>query len=328
MRRALELLARPHRLGGVDRQFGPYAVPAVLVLFFVTFSLVLPGTFFTFGNINAMITAQAVLLILALGLTVPLRVGAFDLSIANVANLSAAIVAVLTVQHGVNGPVAILLALAVAVGIGALNGFFIVVVGLDAFITTLGTMTLIGGLTYGVTGSETIAGLPAGVLAFARTDLFGLPLAAYYGWFLALLLWVIYEYTPFGRYLLFIGGNSDASRLVGLRVSAIRFASFVLSALFAGFAGVVLVGTIGAVDPSVGPQYLLPPFAAAFLGTAAIQLGRFNVIGTMVGLYLLIIGTTGLELMGVASWVSDAFNGAALVAAILFARLLQRRSRP
>jgi ribose transport system permease protein len=93
-----------------------------------------------------------------------------------------------------------------------------------------------------------------------------------------------------------------------------------------GFAGIVLVGILGAVDPSIGPQFLLPPYAAAFLSTTTIQLGRFNVVGTLVGLYLLAVGITGLQLFGVASWISDVFNGGALILAVGFARLARLRS--
>src|SRR5690606_22065045 len=117
-------------------------------------------------------------------------------------------------------------------------------------------------------------------------------------------LWYAYERTPLGRYMLFIGGNRSASELAGINVDRIRIGSFIASGLIAALIGVFLVGNLGAIDPSIGSQYLLAPFAAVFLGATAITVGRFNSFGTVVALYLLAVGFTGLQLMGAPSWVN------------------------
>jgi ribose transport system permease protein len=302
-----------------------YAVVLFFVVLVAGFSLDLPETFPTTGNLRSMVSSQSVLLILALAVTIPLRTGDFDLSIGAVTNFSAAVVGVLTVKHGVPLVPAMLIALAMGALIGAINGACIVWIGVDAFVTTLGTMTAILGLTYLITNSEVLGGLPHGLTSFSGTEIIGFPLAAYYGWALAVVMWWVYKYLPIGRYLLFVGGNREAARLAGLPVNRIRFGSFVASSLLSAFAGLTLAGTLGAVDPSVGAQFLLPPYAAAFLGTTTIQVGRFNVVGTVVGLYLLIVGITGLQLLGAQPWISNVFNGTALVAAIIFAKLAARR---
>jgi ribose transport system permease protein len=271
-----------------------------------------------------MLSSQSVLLILALAVTIPLRSGDFDLSIAATMNLAASIVAVLIFKHHFAMVPATLVALAVGAGIGVINGILIVGIGVNAFVATLGTMTAIGGLTYGVTNNAVISGLTGSILSFSRLDVLGLPVAVVYGWGLAIIVWYVFEYTPVGRYLLFVGGNREASRLTGLPVRRLRFLAFVFAGLLSAFAGVLLAGTLGAADPSAGPQYLLPPYAAAFLGTTTIQVGRFNVVGTVVALYLLVVGVTGLVLLGAASWISDVFNGTALVLAVVFARLVGR----
>jgi ribose transport system permease protein len=149
--------------------------------------------------------------------------------------------------------------------------------------------------------------------------LFGFPLEVWYGWALAALLLYVYEYTPAGRYHLFVGGNRDVAALSGVPVRLVRIVSFAISGLVSGFAGLVLAGSLGAVDPSVSPAYLLPPYAAAFLGTTTILVGRFNVIGTIVGLYLVVVGVTGLELEGAESWISNVFDGSILLVAVIFA---------
>jgi ribose transport system permease protein len=279
-----------------------FGVPAFAVAMFAVFSLLEPATFPTTGNVDSIVTSQAVPLILALAVTLPLRCGDFDLSVSATMALSAVTSGTLAVQNGISTPTAILIALGIGLTVGTVNGLLVVVVGLNGFIATLGTMTAIQGLCFAVTGS-------------------GIPLGALYGWILVLILWFVAEYLPFGRDQLFIGGNIEAAHLAGVRVRRVRFISYVLAGLLSGFAGIVLLGNIGSADPSVAPQFLLAPYAAAFLGSTCIQIGRFNVIGTLVGAYLVSIGIAGLELLGVESWIADVLNGAALVAAVTFARL-------
>ena len=299
---------------------------AVVAVMYVVLCILLPNTFATGGNFRAMLVSQAVLLFLALAVTLPLRIGDFDLSVAANMIFVACVVGVVTSELGWNFYVAILVGLSISALIGLLTAFVIVTIGVNAFIVTLGTMTALIGLSYAVTDSRVIFGMPEGLLSISRTVLWGLPAIVYLGWALALILWFVYEYTPFGRQLLFIGGNADSAKLSGVPVARDRYLAYIIAGLLSGVAGILLIGLQGAVDPSVAPQYLLAPYAAAFLGTTVIQPGRFNVVGTIVGLYLLVVGVTGLQLMGAETWVSQVFNGVALVVAVVFAQISQRRS--
>jgi ribose transport system permease protein len=311
-------------IGSAGRQLPNYALVVVFVLLAAGFSIGLPGTFATVANVRVMISSQAIELLLALGLLLPLRSGDFDLSIASVMVMSGAVATTLVTQHHTNALVASVAALVVSVAAGSLNGLLVVIVGMDAFIATLGTMTILTGLTYFITNNEVITGLSGGIATFANQPLFSLPLSAFYGWVIALVLLYIFDMTPLGRRLMFVGSNREVARLGGLNVKRLRFGAFVGSSLLCGFAGIILVGSLGALDPSVGPQYLLPPYAAAFLGATTIHIGRVNVLGTVVALYLLVVGITGLELLGAPSWVTDVFNGGALIGSVLFAILSGR----
>jgi ribose transport system permease protein len=233
---------------------------------------------------------------------------------------------VLTVRHGTPLGLAVLAGLGIGLGIGVINGILIVGLELNAFVATLGVMTVVEGLTFALTDTEVISGVPDKIQTVTQDHLFGLPLMVYYGWLIALILWYVYRYTPFGRHLLFVGGNPEASRLAGVPVNRTRFGAFFFAGILAAIAGVLLVGSLGAIDPTIAPQYLLQPYAAAFLGTAVIQLGRFNIVGTVVALYLLAVTVSGLQLLGAASWVSEVFNGGALLAAVLFARFTRAKS--
>ncbi|MBF4769761.1 hypothetical protein ISU10_18480 [Nocardioides agariphilus] len=123
---------------------------------------------------------------------------------------------------------------------------------------------------------------------------------------------------------MFIGGSRDSARLAGLDVDRLRIGGFVMCSLIAGATGILLAGNVGQLDPSIAGQFLLQPFAAVFLGATAITVGRFNALGTVIALYLLTIFVNGLQLLGAQPWVSDVFNGVALVMAVTFARLAAR----
>jgi ribose transport system permease protein len=302
-----------------------YALVLFLIAMLVAFSIGLSSTFLTPGNFATMIQSQAILLFLALAVTIPLRSGDFDLSVGQTMVISAILVSILTTQYKVPVPAAIVVSVLTGAVIGTINGFFVVVVRLNAFVATLGMMTLLEGIGYALTNYRVIFGLPDSLQWLSRNVIVGLPQSAYFGWVLLVVLWYIYEFTPVGRHLLAIGENAENARLSGIRVDGIRFGSFVAAAVISSIAGVLLAGELGAMDPTIGPQFLLTPYAAAFLGTTTIQIGRFNAWGTLIGLYLLVAGITGLELMGTPTWVSEVFNGVALLAAILFARLTRGR---
>src|SRR4029079_3186711 len=111
-----------------------------------------------------------------------------------------------------------------------------------------------------------------------------------------LLYW--FEFTPMGRRLLFVGRGRNVARLSGISVKRVRFGALVASGVFAAFAGIVYDGSLGGSNPTAGDAYLRPSFASAFLGATSIQPGRFNPWGTIIAVYFLGTGITGLQLMG------------------------------
>jgi ribose transport system permease protein len=300
-----------------------YGLVLALIVAFLAFSIALPSTFPTIGNVKAMIDSQSIILLLAIAVTLPLRSGDFDLSIAGLMTATSALVAQLT-THGTSLGVAIVVVLAVGLAVGLINGLLIVKLGVDSFVTTLGMMTALSGLAFAFTNNQVITNLPSDLLTLARQQILGFPIVVWIGWVLVVVAWYVYQRTPFGRYLLFIGGSRESARLAGLRVDILRISCFVTCSLIAAFTGVLLAGNVGQVDPSIASQFLLQPFAGVFLGATTITVGRVNSLGTLVALYLLVVGITGLQLYGAQPWVSDVFNGAALVLAVTFARLAAR----
>jgi ribose transport system permease protein len=304
-----------------------YAVVIVLVAMFAVFSVLLPDTFFTLGNFTTLANSQAVLLILSLALIFPLSVGEFDLSIASNLGFGGILTGYLNgVAHWPLLPV-IIFVLVVGAIVGAVNGFFVVNLGVNAFIVTLATGTVLTGLTIWVSGGQILSNISPALVNTITTTVGGLAVPVYIALAFVLLLWYLYEYTPLGRYLTFIGLGVEVARLAGLPVKSLRFGAFVAAGLMAAGCGILAVGLLGSADPSASAGYLLPAYAGAFLGTTAIKPGRFNAWGTVVALALLVVGVTGLQLLGAAGWVEQVFNGTALVIAVTFARLVSRQNR-
>jgi ribose transport system permease protein len=301
-----------------------YAVVITLLIFIVGFSLLLPRTFFTLGNFRTIVSSQAVLMILSLGLTMPLTTGEFDLSIGSILGCTAVLTAFFAGQLHFPLPAVILATVLVGVLAGALNAFFVVRIGVNAFIGTLGVSTMLTGVTLAVSDGQILNTVPQPLVDFVQHQIFGLAVPVYIGFALAIALWQLYEHTPVGRHLFFVGEGREAARLVGLQVDRLRMGAFVASGAISSVAGIFTAGQLGAADPSVGPNFLLPAYAAAFLGATTIKPGRFNAWGTVVALYLLVTGVTGLELLGTSSWVQEMFNGAALLIAVTFARFVAR----
>ena len=304
------------------------ALPVVWIVTIVVFTILKPDTFLTSDNMFVNIFGtQAVQVVLALALIVPLVAGEYDISVAANMTLSTMLVALLNVDHGVNIWLAILAALAAGVAIGIINGGLIVLLGIDSFIVTLGTSTFIAGVVLWISGSRTIGGISPDLVNHVIIDKFiGIPLAFWYALILAAIMLYVLEFTALGRRLLFVGRGRSVARLSGLHVGRLRWGAMIASGVLAAAAGVIYAGTTGSADPTSGLNFLLPAFSAAFLGATTIQPGRFNPFGAVVAVYFLATGITGLQQLGVDTFIQQLFYGGALVLAVALSQLARRRS--
>lgn len=306
--------------------FERWALVLVWVLVVGAFSVIEPSTYFTTSNFQTIFGSQAVLLMLSLGLLLPLTTGDFDLSIASNMALSSMLIAVLNVNDGVPIILALVCGVAASTALGMINGGLVVLIGIDSFIVTLGTGTVALGIVQWLSADSDISGIATVLTTWTVGNSFlGFDLIFFYGAAATLILFYVFEFTPLGRRLLFVGRGRSVSRLSGLRVNRIRWGSFAVCGMIAGVAGVMYAGSLGAADPSSAQSFLLPAFAACFLGATAIRPGRFNAIGTFVAVYFLVSGITGLQLLGVQNFVQQLFYGGALVAAVALSHLARRR---
>lgn len=303
-----------------------YGLLVAWLVVIVAFGLARPDTFLSWTNFSTIFGSQAILVVLTLGLIVPLTGGDYDLSIAGNLTLSAMTIAVLNVYYQVPIFIAVLAALGVGIIIGAVNAFIVLYFRINSLIVTLGMGTFIHGITLWISNSNTISGVDFAIAKWVIvTRLFGIPLAFYYAIAIALVIWYVFTFTAAGQRLLFVGRGREVARLSGIRVDRVRAWTFIVSGLLGAVAGVLSVGTLGATDPNSGLTYLLPAFAAAFLGATSVTPGRFNPIGSVLAVYFLVTGITGLSILGISTFVQELFYGGALVVAVILSQLVRGR---
>lgn len=316
---------RPEATSRAGR-LGDYGVVFFLVVLVVGFSIAQPARFPTLSNAQTMLSDMAIPAMLALAVTLPLSVGEFDLSVGATLGFNSILVAYLT-AHGTPVFFAVLAALVTGCLVGAVNALLVVGIGVNAFIATLGTATVLAGLNLLVSGGATIfQGIPNSLKNVAQTEVAGLTLPVFYCVGIALLLWYVLEHTPYGRYLRATGLGRDAARLSGVGTQRMLASSFIVAGALAGLCGMLQTARIGSATASTGPEFLLPAYAAAFLGSTTIKRGKFNVWGTVVGVLLLSVGITGLTFAGAPFWIPNVFNGTALVLAVSISVLVARRT--
>jgi ribose transport system permease protein len=292
----------------------------IFVVMFIVFSIWVPDTFLQWNTWKALIDSQAVTAILAVGLVIALSAGAFDLAIGTELGFGAIFVGWLLVDKGVGVVPAVILTLLAGAVIGLANGILITKVRIDSFIATLGMSSVLLALIAWVSSSQQIIGLGSSFEKLGTTEIFGLTLPVYLMIAVALVVWYLLERTPLGRRVYATGGNIEAARLAGVRVSAVVICSLVACATIAAFAGMLVSANLGTGDPTIGPAYLLPAFSSAFLGSTQFRGGRFNVWGTIVAVIVLATGVKGLQLAGAPIWIPDLFNGVALLLAVGLAK--------
>jgi ribose transport system permease protein len=306
---------------GLDRFSGLY----LWLVFIVVFSLWVPNLFLTWGTVHSVVDEQAITALMALAVMVPLAAGTYDLSVGATINFSAIVAVVLQDNYRWGVVPSIAVAIGSCALIGVINGFVVVRLHVNSFIATLAMASVIGAAQI-IVSQNGQPNPPTSTLWNDLTQLkvFGFQVVVLYLLAAALIVWWALEFTPVGRYIYAIGGNSEAARLSGVNVEKWTWLSLVTSATIAGIAG-VLYGSLSGPSLTFGAGLLLPAFAAAFLGSTQLQPGRFNVWGMIIAVYVFATGIKGLQYVTSAQWLGDMFYGIALIIAVASAVWRQRR---
>jgi ribose transport system permease protein len=313
-------------------------VLGALILIALVLSFTAPA-FLTTGNLVNVTKNFSYIAIVSLGITLVIISGGLDLSVGSVMALTAICTVIFmnalagtpfAAVPGLTMAAALIGGLGLAAFIGWVNGVLIAHVGLSPFVTTLGMLSICRGLAFVITQGRGQA--PSGPdvdLFYALTNgtLFGLPVPILYLLILAAVMGVVLRHTAWGRYVFTLGGNERAAALTGIRVNRVKISVYVLSALSAGFAGILLAGWLGSVPANLAFGYELRIIAAAVIGGANLAGGAGGPLGAIVGAALIEVIRNGLVLSRVNPYWQDTLIGAIIIFAVLIDRLRERRQR-
>ena len=271
----------------------------------------------------------ATLGIVAIGQTLCILTGGFDLSVGGSAALTGVVAGFICGPKLLNMPfgVGLTIALLVAAGIGMANGFLITKVKINPFIATMAMNFILGGAVILITKQPITVNTDE--FKFLGATTFGeigipLPIIILIG--LYVLFWFILRHTVFGRQLYCTGGNKEAARVAGINVERTTFWTYTLSSLLAGFAGILLASRIATANPNIGASYALESVAAAVLGGTALSGGEGNIWGAFLGVLVTGLLSNGLIMVGAPQAWRDIATGLVLIAAIVM-QLSSKRSR-
>lgn len=300
------------------------ALIVVFAALFVFFAIKSP-VFATQDNLINILIAVAEIGILACPATMLLVAGQFDLSVGSGVALTSTVFAYL-LTHGWAQPVAVLAAFGLATFGGMVNGFLVTVIGINALITTLGTLSVYSGFAFIVTSGLPISFNGFTTLALDR-PLLNIPWSVYIFLGLVLLSIFVMRMTVFGRSIYAIGANPLAARLAGIRVQRTLFICFVASGFAVGIAGLVAASQTGEGSGSLGTGFELSVVTAVVLGGASLAGGRGTVFGSVLGVLIIGIINNGLTLLNVQSFWQDVTRGTLLIVAVGFDQMRLRLLR-
>jgi ribose transport system permease protein len=297
-----------------------------LAALIVYFTLEAPDTFLTVDNMKTLLVQQTTLIILALGVTVVLLIGEFDLSFANTVGLTGAVVVLLMSNRGWSAGSAMAVAVLVGLFVGTGNGVAIAYGRAPAFIATLAAGSVLAGAEALLTDNKTISEhIPTSYLNFSLTEHLGLPWSTWCAIVLTIVVALVLSFTTYGRRVRATGINPVATVLAGVNISLVRISAFALLGGLAGLAGVVVTSQAGSYFPNSSIGLLLPPYSAVFLGAAVVGRGRFSAPATIYGIAFIALLERGLTIMNKPAAMIDVIEGGVLLIAVLLASL-ERRS--
>jgi len=298
-----------------------YGTVAAGILIILAFSALSPDSFMTIDNAINISRQISFLVIIALGATLVMAVGEFDLSVGALASFGGVFAAKMAVA-GYPIWVAFLAPLAVSFVIGFINGWIVTKFRVLSFITTLAMGTILGGLNFKLTGGATVfENIPEGFRYLGQTEWAGIPVLSFIMLLMTVLFWYIMTQMSFGRKLYAIGGNESASRVAGVKVALNKNMAFALCGMLAALTGILMASRLGSAHPTGGDGLFLSAYAAAFLGMTSFKEGVPNIWGTFVGAAIIGILANGLTILNVPTFMQDVITGCIVIAAVLMQKL-------
>jgi len=288
-----------------------------LVAIIAIFSALSPNGFAQGSNLINITQQMSLLAIVALGAAFVMSLSEFDLSIGAVVSM-AGIVSVSLFGAGWGILPTIIITLAAGFAVGCASGFFVATWRVPSFIMTLAMGTIVGGLTFWVSGGATLfTNIPVEFRDLGRGYLAGIPVLTLWAVAGTVFVAFILDWTELGRRILAIGGNREAARLAGVAVVPATVWAFGLCTLMATLAGLLLTARLGSAHPTGGNGFLLQAYAAVYLGMTAFRDGQPNAAGTLLGAAIIAVVANGLTILGVPNYLQDIFTGLIIIASVM-----------
>ncbi|HIE4391583.1 TPA: ABC transporter permease [Serratia liquefaciens] len=284
------------------------------------------------NNIINILRSIAIVTVIAIGVSISLSVGGFDLSVGSTASLANALVVSLFVWYGFGTTGAIVLTLLICTLVGLFNAFLIVVLKIPDMLATLASLFVIQGvaMTYSYGGSITQnmvlpnGDMAEGLIPEVFSSLGQVPVIVLIMLSVTVVVQLFLSLTKHGRRMYAIGGNPEAARLSGIRTVRYRVAAYVISALLASLGGILLASRIGSSQVNAGGGYLMDAVAAAYIGFSLAGSGKPNALGTLVGAVILGVLQNGLVMLSVPYYAMDIIKGLVLALALAITYIQKR----
>nr|WP_244317086.1 ABC transporter permease [Yersinia aleksiciae] len=285
------------------------------------------------NNIINILRSIAIVTVIAIGVSISLSIGGFDLSVGSTASLANAIVVSLFVWYGFGTTGAIVLTLLICTLVGLFNAFLIVVLKIPDMLATLASLFVIQGvaMTYSYGGSITqnmllpSGDMAEGVIPEMFSALGQVPVIVLIMLAVTIVVQLYLSLTKHGRRMYAIGGNPEAARLAGIRTVRYRVLAYVLSSLLAALGGILLASRIGSSQVNAGGGYLMDAVAAAYIGFSLAGSGKPNAFGTLIGAVILGVLQNGLVMLSVPYYAMDIIKGLVLAMALALTYIHQKR---
>lgn len=295
-----------------------------IIFLFALFSILMPETFLKADNIVTVLRNISITAIIAIGLTFPLTVGGFDMSVGSAATVADSLIMSLFVWYGLSSGLSIVMTLIIVTIVGAVNSLLIVKFKIPDSLATLAVMFIFEGVAMTYSGGGSISenmtkmdGTPTTGLMPESFKLLGAT-----PWIIILMIVVVafahffLKYTKYGRYMYAVGGNQEAAKLAGIPVGRYKALAYFMSSFFAGLGGIVLCSRVGSFQINAGAAYLMPAIAASYVGLSVGGDGKASAIGTFVGAMLIGLLENGLVMMSVPYYSLNIVKGVVLSLAL------------
>jgi ribose transport system permease protein len=272
--------------------------------------------FMTFANWSALLLQVSVECIVAIGMTILLVSGGFDLSVGSTFALAGAVTA-MAIVSGIIPPIAFFLGLGTGAVIGFLNGFIIARIGINPFVTTLAMMSMVRGLLLVITRGRNISGLPESFRVLGQGSLYGIQNPIWIALLMVLIGDILLRKSRFFRQNYYVGGNERAAVLSGIRVERLKLFNYAFTGVLAAFAGILMTARLGAASVTAGTGLELKVISAVIIGGASLKGGEGTILGSFLGSLLMCILVGALTILGVDVYWNTLVIGATLLLAVL-----------